>query len=623
VEEEEAVDSTAARAASDEPLALVASPRFDDRHRGDRPPDGSTVGRSLARQVTEMQLPAVAKALSLAMSALSTCDAALYQAKQAAGTADVPVSPSFYSYLEETRDPLMDQLRLAEPDVGEEDSHVPSLAAASSLTALISLLTHLSGGCDPHLRSTALIGLQAIAKPERFARKLARRYESAAPSAGEDTARRRRRHAAIASDEDGDDSEGAAGTLGEAAFDVGIGGGSTVHVAPRDADGAKAGRNPDVVASPDGHAVIRAGVLRLVAEWILVAPEDIAVDRRVRRSLLQLTDMAVAYERATPSKLLAGAADAVAAAIRPTASIAAALGSRTNGLAATGGVGLVVPAVPTTSGAPLPLPLLRATPEYESIAASSTSRDVLPVIALHPQEMARQLASINWYLLSSVLPSEWLTWVLGDTAEQSAAARADCHGLRAVLRYFDRVSRWVSAEILLPAEPALRAVIYKGFISMANAALDLHDYMGFAAIMTGLQRPSVTRLSTTHSLLGSTTRRTLTALLDLQNEEAAVQWGRRRATRPPANPHPGVILARLRAAGASVLPSASANIVMRRLGRITEVAAAVARWRAVPFDLRRLPGVQRSIAPDEPMSDRQLDELSTQRETTRMTSKRR
>jgi hypothetical protein len=570
-----------------------------------------------------MQLPAVAKALSLATSAVGICDSALYRAKQAAGTADVAVSVSFYSYLEETRDPLMDLLRLTEPEEGEEEQHVPTLAAASSLGALIALLTHSSGGCDPHLRSTALVGLQAIAKPDRFARKLAKRYEAAAPSGGEETARRRRHRAAVGSDEEeGDESDGAPpGAAGEAAFDVGIGGGSTVHVAPRDAGPAR--RNPDATASADANAVIRAGVLRLVAEWILIAPEDIAVDRRVRRSLLQLTDLAVAYERATTSQLLAEAADAVAAAVRPTASIAAALGSRTNNLVPSGGVGLVVPAVPTTSSAPLPLPLLRATPEYEAMAASATSRDVLPVIALHPLEMARQLASINWYLLSSVLSTEWLTWVLGDTAEESAAARSECHGLRAVLRYFDRVSRWVSAEILSPTEPALRAVIYKGFISMANAALDLHDYMGFASIMTGLQRPSITRLATTHSLLGSTTRKTLTSLLDLQNEEAAVQWGRRKATRPPANPHPGVILARLRATGASVLPSASANIVMRRLVRITEVTSSVARWRAVPFDLRRQPGIQRSIAPDDPMSDRQLEELSAQRESTRMASRKR
>jgi hypothetical protein len=137
-------------------------------------------------------------------------------------------------------------------------------------------------------------------------------------------------------------------------------------------------------------------------------------------------------------------------------------------------------------------PILRA----QASGGSSTEESQTFFLETQPDTFARQLAVLESNLFQRIEPHEMHYWLKGDKVKRNKA----CPNLLRAITNINRMSAWVSTEIVTTANPKQRISTLKRFILVAQYCLKYKNYQGLLEIMGGLSNTSVSRLSAWRAL---------------------------------------------------------------------------------------------------------------------------
>ncbi len=127
-------------------------------------------------------------------------------------------------------------------------------------------------------------------------------------------------------------------------------------------------------------------------------------------------------------------------------------------------------------------------------------------------ELARQWTLADHKLFQSIPPHQLLN--------RNWADPRYAHTTPSIRRFIDRfncVSNWTSSSILTGRTPENRAAIYEHILKLAHYFRQLHNFHSMMAILTGLQRGCITRLTQTFELISPQSKDILKRLLQDMN----------------------------------------------------------------------------------------------------------
>ena len=123
---------------------------------------------------------------------------------------------------------------------------------------------------------------------------------------------------------------------------------------------------------------------------------------------------------------------------------------------------------------------------------TSASQNSINLLSLHPMEVAHQMTLIDFDLLDSVEPLDFLK------ASKDSNKATTVKGLT---NHFNQTSAWVATEIIMAASPKERALKIRFFISVAQAALEIKNFNLLMSMLAGINYSSVQRLKKTWKLV--------------------------------------------------------------------------------------------------------------------------
>eukprot|EP00605_Chrysophyceae_sp_TOSAG23-4_P002368 GSChrysophyteH1.ASY1.ANO1.2620.1 assembled CDS len=143
---------------------------------------------------------------------------------------------------------------------------------------------------------------------------------------------------------------------------------------------------------------------------------------------------------------------------------------------------------------------------------SLTGKDRLEIWSLDTLELARQMTLSDQKLFQAIPPHNLLNCSWNDPRFTLAAPN-----IRRFIDRFNAMSSWVTSSVLNGNTPEKRAFIYEYLIQLGQHFRNLHNFHSLMALLTGLQRGAITRLSATMALVANSEKKVLQHLLDDMN----------------------------------------------------------------------------------------------------------
>lgn len=132
---------------------------------------------------------------------------------------------------------------------------------------------------------------------------------------------------------------------------------------------------------------------------------------------------------------------------------------------------------------------------------------IVNIVDMHPMELARQLALLNWSMYKKVQYYEFWNY-LGCWSPMKYKERFP--NLLAMIKFFDEVEiffnlkeficqfqLWVGTQILIEKDLENRANKLQHFVKMMIYSLELRNFTGFYVILVGLSSYPISRLKKT------------------------------------------------------------------------------------------------------------------------------
>ena len=135
-------------------------------------------------------------------------------------------------------------------------------------------------------------------------------------------------------------------------------------------------------------------------------------------------------------------------------------------------------------------------------------RDKVAFWSLDSLELARQWTLADHKLFQNIPPHNLLNCSWADARHSLAAPN-----IRRFIDRFNCVSVWASSSILTGKTAENRASIYEYIVKLAHHFRNLHNFHSLMALLTGLQRGCISRLTDTLTLVTPTTKADMTRLL--------------------------------------------------------------------------------------------------------------
>lgn len=180
---------------------------------------------------------------------------------------------------------------------------------------------------------------------------------------------------------------------------------------------------------------------------------------------------------------------------------------------------------------PPPEPLL-----YEAVQSQPSTCTFADA---HPEEIARQIAMIEWSLWQAIRPQEFMNnaWVKPGKDEKAPH-------IIAMIKASNFRTNWVCSEILKYSERKARALALNKFVAIAERSLAINNYNAVMEIYAALQSAPIHRLRATWELLTPKAQETYDQLKKLWGAEG--NWATLRETLrrvvPPCIPYLGFFL---------------------------------------------------------------------------------
>lgn len=170
----------------------------------------------------------------------------------------------------------------------------------------------------------------------------------------------------------------------------------------------------------------------------------------------------------------------------------------------------------------------------EPMVLSPRSRDKREFLQLPCRDLARQLCMVEFEKFAKVVAADTI----------SAKDRAASPTINALVTHFNRMSGWVSTEVVMNPNVKKRAAIVRGFIGLALACLQLRNYNAVLEIVAGLNQSVVQRLKKTWKLVSRKQLAALKQLELLMDPQGNYKAYREtiKTTKLPAVPYVGIYL---------------------------------------------------------------------------------
>jgi len=123
------------------------------------------------------------------------------------------------------------------------------------------------------------------------------------------------------------------------------------------------------------------------------------------------------------------------------------------------------------------------------------------ILDIQPVDLARQLTLIVFERFKLVKPYE-----LYSTSWSKENANTMAPNVLSLIKHFNRVSDWLASEIVVCKNLKKRASLLKHFITIATTTMNYRDCETTFAIVLGLQRAPISRLSETWKSLDNNTK---------------------------------------------------------------------------------------------------------------------
>ena len=140
------------------------------------------------------------------------------------------------------------------------------------------------------------------------------------------------------------------------------------------------------------------------------------------------------------------------------------------------------------------------------------SRLVKNLIDLSPATIAEQLTLLDAAWFAVIQPSEVFDWAFKQSKETSP-------GVFDMIAHFNAVSMWCSSAILTQTDLNDRVDVLKKFADVAKWLAKMSNFNSLMALLSGINRSSVHRLSLTKEAAGSKCISTIEKLLTLMSHE--------------------------------------------------------------------------------------------------------
>jgi len=129
---------------------------------------------------------------------------------------------------------------------------------------------------------------------------------------------------------------------------------------------------------------------------------------------------------------------------------------------------------------------------------------------LHPKEISRQMALLEHLLFKKIKPNEILhtSWKKTNKAEVAP-------NVTNLIEWFNRMTNWVSREIVVTPNLKQRVAVVKRFIQIAKYCKDINNFMGMTEIVSAINSPCVSRLKQTFESLGKKDKETYKEMEEL------------------------------------------------------------------------------------------------------------
>ncbi|KAK2951985.1 putative Ras-specific guanine nucleotide-releasing factor 2 [Blattamonas nauphoetae] len=159
--------------------------------------------------------------------------------------------------------------------------------------------------------------------------------------------------------------------------------------------------------------------------------------------------------------------------------------------------------------------------------------------------------------------------------------------LRSLILHFNRMSLWISTCVLSPTLPYLRAKVVEYFISLSTHFLKLNNFVGIMEVVTGLQRKSIRRLTSTWALVSRSRREEWERIVLLTELRGRFRNLRQRMqqSQPPLVPYFGLYLTDLVYINESQNVGPSGRVHLKKLSVEWKVIADIKKTALQPYAL--------------------------------------
>lgn len=232
--------------------------------------------------------------------------------------------------------------------------------------------------------------------------------------------------------------------------------------------------------------------------------------------------------------------------------------------------------------------------------------------------VAEQLSLIELGLLSEIRLSE-----LCDQAWNRPGKEERARNVLQYIAWFNRVSRWVSTQIITQPEALSRAAAIDKFVSIGTALCAMNNFNGVVEILSALHSSAIARLKETWALVPKETMAALEELDMLMNTDGNFRFYRQLLdkSKPPVVPYMGLLLTDLTFlddANLTELGKGEEGSKLLNLEKIRMLAGVYRLFRRCltkPYTYSELRSVRKLLLNIEGFDDNELYRLSKLRES--------
>jgi len=216
---------------------------------------------------------------------------------------------------------------------------------------------------------------------------------------------------------------------------------------------------------------------------------------------------------------------------------------------------------------------------------------VLSITSMHPTEIARQLTLKEYDLLKAIKPQEFLgkAWTKHRTKEKTSP------NIIASIAWFNKVSRWISIEILKLSNLKERADMIELVIHIAMECRKLNNFNAMAEVVCGLEWHPVNRLNQSWAQIGKVAKKNFEEMRKLLDSRGKFRTLRETLSvaGSPCIPYLGIFLTDIigvEEGNPDYIDGDLINFGKQKL--ITEIISNVLRFQQTPYCLSTVNEIQ-------------------------------